>query len=115
MVKLLNLKGHQRKYLRGLAHTIKPIILIGQKGASRSVADALDEALTKHELVKVKFIENKEKESKRDAANRLERATGACLVGHIGHTVIYFRPHPEPEKRKISLPASGASHPTSEN
>lgn len=99
------LKGHQRKYLRGLAHSLKPIILIGQRGTSEAVAKALDQALTTHELVKVKFVEGKEKENKQKQAAQLERSTGAQLVGHIGHTLIYYRPHPEVDKRKIVLPA----------
>jgi RNA-binding protein len=51
----LMLTGQARKYLRGLAHSLKPVVLIGQKGASPSVSQALEQALLKHELVKVKF------------------------------------------------------------
>ena len=104
MADVLPLKGYQRKYLRGLAHGLKPIIRIGQKGASQAVASALDEALAKHELVKVKFIEGKEKETKAQQAAWLEAITSAHLVGTIGHTLIYYRPHPKTEKRKIILP-----------
>ena len=109
MTGIVSLKGHQRKYLRGLAHSSKPIVLVGQKGANRSVAKALDEALTKHELVKVKFIEEKEKEKKQRLADGLSIATGAHVVGHIGHTAIFYRPHPEPEKRFIILPQAKSS------
>jgi RNA-binding protein len=105
----LTLKGHQRKYLRGLAHALKPIILIGQKGITQSVVKALDQALTQHELVKIKFIEGKEKENKQQTAAELESATCSHLVGHIGHTVIIYRPHPESEKRKIILPLGKSS------
>lgn len=109
MTDVLNLKGYQRKYLRGLAHALKPIILIGQKGATQSVVKALDQALAQHELVKIKFIEGKEKENKQQVAVSLESATGSHLVGHIGHTVIIFRPHPDVEKRKIVLPPESPS------
>jgi RNA-binding protein len=112
MTDVLPLKGHQRKYLRGLAHSLKPIVFIGQKGASQTVVNALDQALNQHELVKVKFIEGKEKESKQDKAAGLESATGAHLVGHIGHTAIFYRPHPDEKKRKIVLPLDGTSTPS---
>lgn len=108
MTEIVNLKGYQRKYLRGLAHSLKPIVLIGQKGVNNSVADSLDEALTKHELVKAKFIEDKDKDSKQRAIEWLERATKAVLVGQIGHTAIFYRPHPEPDKRQIVLPLSSS-------
>ncbi len=98
------LSGPQRKYLRGLAHDLKPVVLIGQKGTSQAVAKALDQALDVHELVKVKFVEDKEKETKQQKAAWLEKATGAHLVGQIGHTLIFYRPHTNSEKRKIVLP-----------
>ncbi len=100
----IQLTGQQRKYLRGLAHSLKPLVLIGSRGFSQAVVTALDEALLAHELVKVKFNDNKEKEFKQKTTAALERASNAIAVGVIGHTVIFYRPHPEPEKRKISLP-----------
>jgi RNA-binding protein len=101
----LTLKGSQRKYLRGLAHGLKPVILIGLKGATEPVAGALEEALAHHELVKIKFIETKDKADKSRMIDDLQRLTGAQLVGTLGHTAILYRAHPDPEKRKITLPA----------
>ncbi|MGD8844746.1 MAG: YhbY family RNA-binding protein [Desulfobacteraceae bacterium] len=99
----IQLTGYQRKFLRGLAHPLKPVVLIGSRGFTQAIASALDEALTTHELVKVKFNDNKEKDFKHKTTAALERATGSVVVGEIGHTAIFYRPHPEPEKRKISL------------
>lgn len=101
---LQKLKGYQRTRLRGLAHGIKPLVFIGQKGLCSSVMDAVNEALEAHELVKVKFQDLKEKEQKRTAAEAIENETGAEMVGMIGHTAIFYRQHPDPEKRKIELP-----------
>lgn len=98
------LTGSQRKYLRGLAHPLKPIVLIGSRGFTQAVATALDEALITHELVKAKFNDNKNKDFKQMTTSALEERTASEVVGVIGHTVIFYRPHPEPEKRKISLP-----------
>lgn len=100
----IHLTSSQCKYLRGRAHGLKPIVLIGQKGLTASVEEALDEALIKHELVKVKFIEGKEKTLKQRTVEDLQNVLGASKVGMIGHTVIFYRPHPEPDKRKIQLP-----------
>ena len=101
---MAQLKGFQKKYLRGLAHKLQPIVYIGQKGATRAVCDAFEEALNTHELVKVKFVENKEKVTKQAVSNELEQQTGAVLAGLIGHVAIFYRPHPKRDKRKISLP-----------
>jgi len=102
----IELSGFQRKYLRGLAHTLKPIVIIGRMGLTSSVELALDDALNVHELVKVKFNDDKDKEFKRQTLQLLEKSTNACMVGMIGHIGIFYRPHPEAEKRAIILPRS---------
>ena len=83
---------------------MKPIVLVGQKGLTASLVDALEEALVSHELVKVKFIDEKDKAFKNQVIETLTKSTAAELVGLIGHTAILFRPHPDPEKRRISIP-----------
>jgi len=42
------LKGFQRKYLRGIAHSMKPVVFIGQKGNSEAVLKAVEESLETH-------------------------------------------------------------------
>ena len=56
----MELTSKQRAYLRGEAQTIDPIVMIGKDGLTENVTAALDEALTHHELVKVKFQQYKE-------------------------------------------------------
>lgn len=106
MTHRLILTGRARKYLRGLAHSLKPVVLVGQKGTSASVSQALEQALLKHELVKVKFVEGKTKHQKTIKISMLEKNTGATMVGMIGHIAIFYRPNPEADKRKITLPSS---------
>ena len=98
------LKGYQRKYLRGLAHAHKPVVMIGQKGISETLSEALAEALESHELIKVKFVDFKEKEQKREMIEQLEKATNCEMVGMTGHIAIFFRQNRDPEKRQISIP-----------
>jgi len=98
------LEGFQRKYLRGLAHSIKPVVFIGQKGLTADVLRSATQALESHELIKVKFQDFKEKEQKAELGRLLEQETGSELVGAVGHTSIFYRPQSDPEKRKITLP-----------
>ena len=98
------LKGFQKKYLKGLAHGMKPLVFVGQKGLSPTVTQAVDESLEKHELIKVKFIEFKEKDQKKDIAGSIEKETASELVGMIGHIAIFYRMQQDPEKRKVVLP-----------
>lgn len=93
-----------RKYLRGLAHRLKPVVLIGQGGLTAAVVQAVDDALNAHELIKIKFNAFREKEEKNGITAAIEKQTGAHRVGSIGHTVILYRRHPDAAHRKIRLP-----------
>lgn len=97
------LKGSERKYLRGLAHGIKPITFIGKQGLVESVVKAVDEALNTHELIKLRFIDFKEKDQKKEIIAGIEEATSSECVGLIGHHAIFFRQNKDPKKRKIEL------------
>lgn len=98
------LRGFQRKYLRGVAHSMKPVVYIGQKGNTSAVLQAFENALETHELIKVKFIDFKEKEQKTEIINDLLEKAGCEMVGMIGHTAIFYRKHHDVEKQKIILP-----------
>jgi RNA-binding protein len=104
-IPMTHLTGTQKKYLRGLAHSKKPVVLIGQKQLTPQVFKEIEQALDFHELIKVKCIEQKEKSDKKEIAEAVLKKTGCELVGMIGHILILFRQHSNPEKRKIKLPA----------
>jgi len=98
-----NLSGTHRKYLRGLAHKLEPLVHIGQNGLSESVLSAIDQALKDHELIKVKFGDFKE--DKDEICNQIADALKAECTGTIGHIGIFYRPNPE-KKNPIILPGS---------
>ena len=101
------LKGFEKKYLRGLAHDLKPVVLIGKEGITDGIVRTADEELSQHELIKIKFIDFKEKNQKETLSGELVVRTGGAQVGMIGHTVILYRPQTDPVKRRIPLPAKG--------
>ena len=101
---MTELKGSQRKYLRGLAHKLNPSAVVGQKGVSQALVDEIDTALTASELIKIRFQEHKDKETKTALVEEICRQNRCHLAGMIGHVAILYRQHPEPEKRRIRLP-----------
>lgn len=103
-VAMERLHGFQKRFLRGLAHPLKPVVFVGQRGLTGTLGDAIDEALDHHELIKVKFVECKEKEKKLALVERIEKTVSCELVGMVGHIATFFRPQSDPEKRKITLP-----------
>lgn len=98
------LKGFQRKYLRGLAHDLDPVVYIGQNGITEAVERSINEALDAHELIKLKFIEFKKKEQKEQISKGIEERTGCQMVGLIGHVAILYRRHRDVKKRRIRVP-----------
>ena len=99
-----DLKGFQKRFLRGLAHSFKPVVFVGQKGFTTTLVKAMKDALEHHELVKVKFIDFKEKEKKLTLVQQIEESVPCELVGLVGHIATFYRRQPDPEKRKIVLP-----------
>jgi len=99
------LKGSQKKYLRAQAHHLKPLVIIGAKGVTEQLIGSVDNALKDHELIKVKFGEFKEE--KKEIAAEIAAATKSELIGLIGNIAIFYRQHPDPEKRKIKLVDNG--------
>jgi len=99
-----DLSSQQKKFLRSLAHPLKPLVLVGKNGLTEKVLSSVEAALARHELIKVKFLEHKEREAKLRIAETICRQLRCFRAGMIGHTAILFRQAAEPSRRKIKLP-----------
>jgi RNA-binding protein len=97
------LTGKQRRHLRALAHPLKPIVQVGKGGIDEGLVAAVDQALTDHELVKVKVGESAALD-RHEAAEELASQTKSELAQVLGNTVLLYRRHPE--KPTIKLPAA---------
>lgn len=91
------------RYLRGLAHSLSPIVLIGNKGISDNLLDELKQALDRHELVKLRVLAET-REERDQLVVAVQKHTGAELVQRVGHTATLYRQHPT--RPKIALPGS---------
>lgn len=101
---LKKLKGYQKKYLRGLAHKLKPYVFVGQKGLTESLVKSVSDALEIHELIKVKFLDYKEREMKEEISSEIEKLAECELAGIIGHVAIFYKQNKDPQKRVIIIP-----------
>ena len=85
------LAAPQKRYLRTLAHPLKPVLQVGAKGVSPQVLSELDGALEHHELIKVRVVA--EDRETRDAwIEALLEGSDATLVQRIGHIACLYRP-----------------------
>lgn len=94
------LTGKQARYLRGLGHPLRPVVMLGRQEITESIRIALDEALTAHELIKVKLQEGCMLD-RHEAAEQLAVITGAAVAQILGKTILLYRPS---DKKLISLP-----------
>lgn len=97
-----DLSGKQRKYLRGLAHKLNPAVTVGKNGLNDGVYAELERALDQAEVVKVRFADFKDE--RKELAPTMAEKCGAVLAGLVGHTAIFYRRNPDPEKRNVKLP-----------
>ncbi len=99
-----SLTGKQARHLRSLAHPLVPLVIVGKEGASEGIVQATDQALTDHELVKVK-LPDLERDLRQEIAEKIAEGTKSALAGTIGRVAIYYRRHPS--EPKINLPRGG--------
>lgn len=99
------LTGKQRRHLRALGHDLRPIVQVGKDGIDEGLVAALDQALTDHELVKIKIGEGAGLD-RQQAAEELAKQTGSEVAQVLGYTVLLYRA--DPEDPKITLPPSKA-------
>jgi RNA-binding protein len=83
---------------------MKPVVFVGQQGITDGLVRSVEDALQRHELIKLKFVDFKEKDQKKAMAAAIENKACCEMVGMIGHMGIFYRAHQDPEKRKIVLP-----------
>lgn len=96
----MNLSTKQKQFLKGLAHNLKPVVLMGANGLTEAVLAEIDLALNSHELIKVK-IASEDRDTKNLIADAIVRETKAAKVQVIGKTLVIYR---QSEDRKIELP-----------
>jgi RNA-binding protein len=95
------LTGKQRRYLRSLGHSLEPLVQLGKHGLTPGVVEAIDEALARHELVKVR-LGTECPDDRDDVADKLGPALSAHVAQTIGRTILVYRRHPQ--KPVIHLP-----------
>lgn len=99
----MSLTGAQKRFLRGLAHDLDPVLQIGHKGITEPVLKELEQVLHAHELIKVKLAQNAPL-AVGEAAEQLAGAGKAEIVQVIGKVIVAYRQAEDPEDRRIRLP-----------
>ncbi len=98
----------QRQALKGRAHALDPVVMIGAAGMTTAVLAEVHRALESHELIKIRVMTGDRHERDR-LLEEICDTTGAAPVQHIGKVIVIFRERadePAPEAQpKAANPA----------
>lgn len=90
------LTGKQKRYLRSLANTIKPITQVGKEGVSDSLFSSVYDAFNTHELIKLNVLKTCDDDINEIAIEICSNCS--CeLVQKIGKTLVFYKKAKEPK------------------
>lgn len=95
------LGGKALRHLRALGHSLDPVIAVGKQGVTAGLVRQAQEALERHELIKVRVM-GEAPVGRQEAAEDLATKAGAVLAQVLGRTFLLYRRHPD--KPRIVLP-----------
>jgi|TARA_B100000749_G_scaffold160047_1_gene123001 RNA-binding protein len=98
----MSLSPEQRREYRAIAHNLKPVIIVGDKGLSEGLQEELERALNDHELIKIK-VANQDREARQEAITALCESSGAELVQTIGKIAVILRRAKQPNPKLSNL------------
>jgi len=87
----MSLTNKQQRFLRSMAHSLKPVVIIGNAGLSDGVINETHLALETHELIKVR-VNAETRDDRTNITKQLTEQTDSLLVQNIGHIAIIYRP-----------------------
>lgn len=101
-----SLTPKQRQHLKALAHGLSPVVQVGAAGVTEAVGSAVEEALWRHELIKVKLPKLDDEAAREEMAAAVTAVSGGELVQLIGRMVVLYRARGKdlPGKPRLKLP-----------
>ncbi|MFT4635472.1 MAG: RNA-binding protein [Arenicella sp.] len=97
----MTLTGKQKNYLRGIAHNLNPVVMIGGKGLTDSVMNEIELALDQHELLKIKMPGN-QKAEKVALLAQITTKSNSEPVQLIGRVAVIYRAS---DNARITIPS----------
>lgn len=84
------LTNAEKRDLKARAQRLDPIVKLGHAGMSPAFLQGMEDALTRHGLVKMKFADFKEE--RKTLAPKIAAETRSELVMQVGNVAVFFRP-----------------------
>ena len=104
----IELSPKQRQDLKGRAHALQPVVLLGAQGLTDAVLREIDRALGAHELIKVR-VPGDERETREAMFRQIAESLDAARVQAIGKLLVFYRPLPADVQAKRDAKAAAAA------
>jgi RNA-binding protein len=100
----MELNSKQISHLRGLAHSLSPVVMIGNSGLTENVFKEIELNLNAHELIKVQ-VAGDDRDARKAMLQAICDKTNAIAVHMIGKQLVLYRASETiKEKAKIHIP-----------
>ncbi len=96
----------ERRAKRALAHSLEPVVSVGQHGLTPSVLREINVALKAHELVKIR-VHSDDRQARNAWMAEICEAAGCAPVQHLGKVLIVYRPRPAEPVQAPARPPRG--------
>jgi len=90
------LNPKQISYLKGLSHSLNPVVYIGHKGLTDSVVNEIEVSLRAHELIKIK-LQEKDKSKRKLLLDEICKKINAQAINLIGLQIVIFKASEPPK------------------
>jgi RNA-binding protein len=101
---MMKLTTKQIAHLRGLAHSINPVVMIGNNGLTDNVIKEIELNLNAHELIKIQ-VAGDDRDARKAMYLEICAKTAATAVHHIGKQLVVYRASETvKEKSKVVIP-----------
>ena len=95
----LNPTSAQRRYLKQLAHHLKPLVQMGKDGPTKAFMGQVLDQIDAHELIKLRILNNCENTKAEIEAPF--HAEGITVVQKVGHVYTLFRQKEEDSRFQL--------------
>ena len=100
----MKLTTKQIAHLRGLAHNLSPVVMIGHNGLTESVIKEINVNLNAHELIKIQ-VSVDDRAARTAIHTEICIKTNAIAIHHIGKQfVVYRKSDTIKESAKVVIP-----------
>jgi putative YhbY family RNA-binding protein len=97
---MLALTVSERLSLKGRAHPLKPVVMIGNAGLTEPVMKEISDNLKRHELIKIRILSD-DRELRASMLKTICTELHAAAVQHIGKILVIYQPNPEAHQIKL--------------